>query len=135
METIETKALKLLEKCEVISLASIDEQGFPRPVPLCKIKTEGLNTVWFSTGTSSEKTKHFKKNNKAGISFFENQNSIVETGTVEIVTDPETKKKLWQDWFIHHFPQGVTDPEYCILKFTGTKATLWIDGEFVKTEL
>ncbi len=135
MKTIETKALELFEKCEIISLASIDENGFPRLVPLSKIKTEGLQTVWFATGTSSEKTKNFEKNNKAGISFFEGGNSIVETGTVEIVTDPETKKALWQDWFIEHFPKGITDPEYCILKFTGEKATLWIDGEFIKRKL
>ena len=135
MNTIETKALELLEKCEIISLASIEENGFPRSVPLSKIKTEGLNTVWFATGTSSEKTQNFAKNNKAGISFFEGGNSVVETGTIEIVTDPETKKALWQDWFIEHFPKGVTDPEYCILKFTGDKATLWIDGTFIKQKL
>lgn len=135
MKTIETKALELLEKCEIISLASIDENGFPRPVPLSKIKTEGLNTVWFATGTSSEKTKNFEKNNKAGISFYVGGNSIIETGIVEIVTDSETKNALWQEWFIEHFPKGVTDPEYCILKFTGEKITLWIDGEFVKRKL
>lgn len=135
MKTIETKALELLEKCDVVSLASIDENGFPRPVPLSKIKTEGLNTIWFATGTSSEKTEHFRKNNKAGISLFKDGDSIVETGTIEIVTDPETKKALWQDWFIEHFPQGITDPEYCILKFTGEKATLWIDNEFIKQKL
>ena len=48
---------------------------------------------------------------------------------------PETKKALWQDWFIEHFPKGVTDPEYCVLKFTGDKATLWIDGKFIKQKL
>lgn len=135
MTIIESKALAMLERCEVISVASIDENGFPRPVPLSKIKSEGLSGIWFSTGTSSEKTKHFQINNKAGISLFEGGNSMVETGIMEIVTNPAIKKTLWQDWFIHHFPQGVDDPEYCILKFTGEKATLWIDSEFVKLKL
>lgn len=134
MKTIQEKAQELLEKCEVVSIASVDTNGFPRPVPMSKIKSEGLNTVWFATGTNTEKTKHFQKNNKAGICFFAGENSVFETGIVEILTDMDTKKALWQDWFIAHFPQGPEDPEYCILKFKGEKATLWIDSEFVRED-
>ena len=57
MEKIKQQAIDLLNKCEVLTLASIDERGCPRPVVLSKIKTEGIDTIWFSTGTSSEKTK------------------------------------------------------------------------------
>ena len=53
------------------------------------------------------------------------------TGEVEVVSDTGTKKELWQDWFIHHFPKGPEDPEYILLKFRGNHATIWIDGQFV----
>jgi hypothetical protein len=33
------------------------------------------------------------------------------------------------DWFINHFPDGETDPNYCIIKFTAKRASLWIDNE------
>ena len=58
--------------------------------------------------------------------------SIVLTGKVEIVSDMEIKKALWSDWMFAHFPGGVIDPSYCILKFTSEEATYWIDNEFVK---
>jgi pyridoxamine 5'-phosphate oxidase family protein len=98
---------------------------------LSKIKTEGLTTIWFATGNSSAKTKDFRSNPKAGICFYKEGNSVAMTGEVEVVSDTGTKKELWQDWFIHHFPKGPEDPEYILLKFRGNHATIWIDGQFV----
>ena len=46
--------------------------------------------------------------------------------------DEAEKKALWQDWFIEHFPGGVNDPTYCILKFTAKRVTYWLDFQFVK---
>ena len=40
----------------------------------------------------------------------------------------------WGDWMLDHFPGGVEDPEYCVLKFTSTSATYWIDNVFVKDQ-
>lgn len=135
MKEIELKAQELLGHCEVITLAAIDEQGFPRPVPLSGIKNEGIKKYWFATGTSSDKTRFFQKNPKAGLCFYEGSNSVVLTGMIKIVEDEEVKKMLWQDWFIEHFPEGIHDPEYCILEFLAEKGTFWIDGVFVKDRL
>ena len=49
--------------------------------------------------------------------------------------DEAEKKALWQDWFIEHFPGGVNDPTYCVLKFTAKRATYWLDFQFVKGEV
>ena len=57
------------------------------------------------------------------------------TGYIEIITDEAEKKALWQDWFIEHFPGGVNDPTYCILKFTAKRVTYWLDFQFVKREI
>lgn len=132
MESLKEKAKALLQQCEVVTLTSINKEGYhPRPVPLSKIKTEGLTTIWFATGNSSAKTKDFRSNPKAGICFHKERNSVAMTGEVEVVSDTGTKKELWQDWFIHHFPKGPEDPEYILLKFRGNHATIWIDGQFV----
>ena len=68
MEKIKQQAIGLLDSCEVVTLASIDERGCPRPVVLSKIKMEGIDVIWLSTGTNSEKTKNFIENPKAGLS-------------------------------------------------------------------
>ena len=50
MGSLKEKAKALLQQCEVVTLTSINKEGYPRPVPLSKIKTEGLTTIWFATG-------------------------------------------------------------------------------------
>ena len=135
MEELKRKAELLLEQCESVILASVDENGFPRPVPMSKVKADGISTIWFATGTYSDKTKHFLENPKAGVCFQKEINSVVLTGDIEIVTDEAEKKALLQDWFIQHFPGGVDDPTYCVLKFTSKRVTYWLDFQFVKADL
>lgn len=135
MATFIEKAKEILERCETVVITSINSEGYPRPVPMSKVKSEGAATVWLATGSDSVKTKDFAANPKAGLCFQEGGNSVALTGEVEIITDEATKKELWQDWFIHHFPQGPTDPSYVLLKFQGMHATIWIDGHFSHRKL
>lgn len=131
MTTIKEKATHILEQAQVVILTSVNKEGYPRPVPMSKIKSEDISRIWFATGLDSVKTRDFLSNTKSGVCFQENGNSIALTGTVEVITDEKVKKELWQDWFIAHFPQGPTDPNYVLLKFQGEHATYWIDGEFI----
>lgn len=135
METIKEKAEALLENSEVVVLTSVNKEGYPRPVPMSKIKSEGLSVIWFATGRNSLKTKDFRLNPNGGVCFYEKGNSVALTGEVEIVTDKTMKETLWQDWFIEHFTKGATDPDYILLKFKPNHATLWIDGGFVHKKL
>ena len=84
MGSLKEKAKALLQQCEVVTLTSINKEGYPRPVPLSKIKTEGLTTIWFATGNSSAKTKDFRSNPKAGICFYKEGNSVAMTGEVTL---------------------------------------------------
>ena len=53
MEELKRKAELLLEQCESVVLTSIDENGFPRPVPMSKVKADGISTIWFATAGMS----------------------------------------------------------------------------------
>ena len=120
MKLMKEKAEQLLQRCEVVVITSVNEEGYPRPVPMSKIKSEGYSVVWMATGNDSLKTKDFRLNPKAGLCYSENGNSVALTG-----------EELWQEWFIAHFPLGPADPNYVLLKFKGQKATIWIDGVFI----
>ncbi|WP_432663983.1 pyridoxamine 5'-phosphate oxidase family protein [Wukongibacter baidiensis] len=126
------KAAKLMSEAETATLSSIDENGYPRAVEMSNAKTESLNVIYFSTGTDSRKVKHYKTNPKAGVSY---NNGISLIGEIEIVEDEEIKKELWQDWYIKHFPKGVTDPNYCVLRFTSKEAVIYIDEVFTTISL
>lgn len=130
---IKEKAAQIVATAQIITVASINENGYPRPVAMVKLKEED-GAIYVSTGTSSAKTAHFKTNPKAGVSIVKGNDSVVYTGVIEIVTDETIKRSLWGDWMLPHFPGGVDDPEYCVLKFTPESATYWIDNTFVKDE-
>lgn len=133
--TLVEKAATLLAQCETVTLASINPGGFPRPVPMSKSRAAGCNEIWMATGADSLKTADFKVNPKAGLCYTLYGDSVALCGTVEIVTDDNRRKEMWQDWYINHFPSGATDPNYVLLHFTGTEATFWINGEFAHEQL
>lgn len=129
------KAEEVLARCEEVTIASVNAEGFPRPVPMAIMKAIGCNEIWMSTGADSVKTIEFLANPKAGLCYSSNGDSVAFRGTVEIVTDDEARKEMWKDWMINHFPAGPTDPNYVLLRFVGKDATIWIDNEFAHLTL
>ncbi|MDE6002762.1 MAG: pyridoxamine 5'-phosphate oxidase family protein [Prevotella sp.] len=124
------KAAHLLSQCKEVTLASVNADGFPRPVPLDKIHSTGCNEVWVATAADSEKVQDFRCNPKAGLCYSFYGDSVALRGTVEIITDNEIRRQMWQDGFIHHFPDCPTDSNYVLVHFIGKEATIWINHEF-----
>lgn len=136
MDILIKKAEKLLERCTVCAVSSVTKDGYPRIAILAQLKTDGIKKFYFSTATSSEKVKHYKQNSKAGVTFFNGGDSVSLTGEMQIVEDRQVKESLWQDWLGRHFANGgKDDPEYCILKFTAKKATIYVDQVFETIEI
>ena len=42
-------------------------------------------------------------------------------GTVEVLETVEAKERIWQEGDTMYYKEGVTDPDYCVLKFTAVK--------------
>ena len=129
-ELLKKRAEEILGQCNDVVLCSVSHDEFPRPCVVAKVKTAGCSTIYMSTGTFGTKVAHFRENSKAGLCFYHGGDSVTMTGNVEIIDDMEMKKACWLDWFIDHFPLGVEDPTYCILKFTAEEATFYIDQIF-----
>lgn len=127
--TIIEKADAIMNHAQTYTLASITEEGYPRLCVISRTDSDGIRTVYGSTSLSSEKAKNFRANPKAGVWVRAQEDTIMLTGEVEIRTDRATREAMWQDWFINHYPGGVDDPQYCILKFTAREGMLWIDQE------
>ena len=70
MEGILKRAAALLARCETAVLASVDEDGCPRPVPMVALRTESVSTVWFSTEKGSVKVRQFRVDPRAGTCFY-----------------------------------------------------------------
>jgi len=43
---------------------------------------------------------------------------VMLKGTMEILEDAASKEMIWRKGDTMYYPLGVTDPDYCVLKFT-----------------
>lgn len=50
-------------------------------------------------------------------------------GIAEVIVEKDILRRQWKDFFIHYYPDGVDDENYCLIRFVTKKAKLWIDGE------
>lgn len=111
----------LISKQGVAFISSVDGSGFPNTkamLPPCK--TEGIKTFYFHTNTSSMRVSQYLENPKSCLYFCDRRffRGVMLVGTVEVLQDAETKKTFWKDDYTMYYSQGVSDPDYCILRFT-----------------
>jgi len=123
------KANQMIRTCESAALGVIDEKGYPSVSAVSLCNPENISKLYFTTTLDANKAKRLQKNNKASLCCYTGMNNLTLVGEAEILTDQETKNKCWQDWFIHIYPGGKTDPNYCAIQFTTKRVSLWIDEE------
>lgn len=110
----------LIDKQGVSFISSLDDDGFPNTkAMLPPRKRDGIKTFYFTTNTSSMRVLQFRKNPKACIYFCDKRffRGVMLKGTVEVLEDAASKEMIWQEGDTMYYPQGVTDPDYCVLKF------------------
>jgi general stress protein 26 len=111
----------MIDKVGVSIISSVDEYGFPNTkAMLPPRKREGIKHLYFTTNTSSMRVKHYTANPKACIYFFDKRffRGVMLKGIMEILKDSASKEMIWEPGDEMYYPKGVTDPDYCVLKFT-----------------
>lgn len=114
----------LIDKVKLSIISYIDSEGFPiSKAMLAPREREGIGVFWFSTNTSSNKVQYFRENPKASIYFVDQRffRGVSLIGTVEVLETAEAKERIWLAGDTMHYHGGVTDPDYCVLKFTAVK--------------
>ena len=118
---------QMADTLPIAYISSVDEEGFPcTKAMLAPRKREGIKTFYFTTNTFSLRVAHYKANPKASIYFCDEKGfmGMMLRGTMEVLTDAASKEMIWREGDTEYYPAGVTDPNYCVLKFTA------IDGRF-----
>ena len=111
----------LIDKQGVAFIASISEDGFPNmKAMLPPRKREGIRGFYFSTNTSSMRVAQYRANPNASIYFYDKRffRGVMLVGKMEILEDAASKEMIWREGDTMYYPGGVTDPDYCVLKFT-----------------
>ncbi len=122
---------KFISKQKTAFIASINEQCYPViRAMLAPRKIDG-NEIYFSTNTSSNKIKQYLANNKACIYFYKRgkfkYQGVTIIGEMQVCTDQATKEQIWRFGDSIFYKQGVTDPDYCVLKFKAITAEYYCD--------
>lgn len=111
----------LIDKQGIAYISSVDEDGFPNTkAMLPPRKREGIKTFYFTTNTSSMRVSQYMNNPKACIYFSDKRyfRGVMLKGTMEVLEDETSKKLIWLEGDSVYYPGGVTDPDYCVLRFT-----------------
>lgn len=112
-------------------IASINEQGYPVIRAMLAPRKIENDEIYFSTNTSSNKIKQYTANGKACIYFYKRgkfkYQGVAITGEMEVCTDQTTKDMIWRFGDKMFYKEGVTDPDYCVLKFKCKSAEYYCD--------
>jgi len=111
----------IIDKQKLCYISSVDSDGFPNTKAMLQPrKRQGIKEIYFSTNTSSQKVESFRNNPKACVYFCDSRffRGVMLKGTVEVIEDQEIKDMIWRNGDTMYYPQGKTDPDYCVLKLT-----------------
>ena len=130
------KIEKFIDKQKVSFICSIDKDNYPNVKAMLKPrKRVGLKEFYFSTNTSSMRVKQYRNNPKASIYFYHKglikYTGVLLKGKMEVLEDDKTKRSIWRRGDTMFYKKGVTDPDYCVLKFTAESGRFYED---LKTE-
>jgi general stress protein 26 len=111
----------LIDRAGVSIVGSVDEHGYPNTKALLPPrKRKGIKQLYFTTNLSSMRVQQYGENSKASVYFFDKRffRGVMLRGTMEVLRDSRSRKMIWRDGDELYYPQGVTDPDYCVLRFT-----------------
>ncbi|MBI3794805.1 MAG: pyridoxamine 5'-phosphate oxidase family protein [Nitrospinae bacterium] len=122
----------LLEVAEAAYVATIGEDGypdvramfnlrksaqFPDLAPLFKGHDKDL-ALYFTTNSSSRKTRQIL-NDKRATAYYAipaEFTGLSLTGDMEVVSNPDEKRRVWQKGWELYYPGGVEDPDHTVLR-------------------
>ena len=111
----------LIDRQSTAFIGSVSAEGFPNvKAMLAPRKRIGLKTMYFTSNTSSMRAAQYRNDPKACVYFCDRRffRGVMLTGTMEVLEGSESREMIWQEGDTMYYPLGVTDPDYCVLRFT-----------------
>lgn len=122
------------DKDSYATLVTMDPDGSPVPTTISPSRSEGIRWVTFCTGRGAPSALRLGENPRAAVCFNSPSYHISLTGTAEVVTDPETCREMWYEGLANHF-SGPEDPNFCVIRFTAQRYSLFVDWEELRGEV
>lgn len=130
LESIKALIAQMADTLPTTYISSIDEEGYPCTKAMLSPRVrEGVKVFYFTTNTFSKRVAQYRANPKASIYFCDEEGfqGMMLRGTMEVLTDAQSKEMIWRDGDTEYYPGGVSDPDYCVLKFTAADGRFYSD--------
>ena len=126
------KIEQFIDRQKVSFVCSVDEENYPNVKAMLRPRKRiGLRVFYFSTNTSSMRVRQYRNQPNASIYFYHKglirYTGVMLKGKMEVLTDQKTKDMIWRKGDTLFYKQGVTDPDYCVLKFTAERGRYYCD--------
>jgi general stress protein 26 len=84
-------------------------------------------TLWFFAGLNSAKTEDLQANSEINLNYAKpgSMEFVSVSGTAQISMDRAKMKELWNEMYKAWFPQGLDDPNLCLLRIQVSSAEYW----------
>jgi len=125
-------SIDLMKSAETAYFSTVNNNGFPETRAMLNLRNSkqypdlalffrGVDATletYFTTNTLSLKTETIKANPKICVYYCRPSEwrGLMLCGLIEIVSDINIKKKLWQEAWTLYYPQGTIDSDYTILR-------------------
>jgi general stress protein 26 len=128
MNQLQKTVDNLIAKASVSFVGSIDDEGVPNiKAMLPPRKREGIKRFYFTTNTSSIRVSQFRVKPPACVYFCDRRffRGVMLKGTMDVLEDNHFKEMIWREGDTLYYPLGVTDPDYCVLRFTAASGRFY----------
>lgn len=123
---------KIMTASKACYLTTINPDGMPETRAMLNLRNDksypGLKEIfdenpesfiiYFTTNTSSVKVKQMNANPNVSVYYClpDEFKGVMANGKIEIIDDPEIKKRLWVDGWEIYYHEGKEDPDYTVLR-------------------
>ena len=120
------KLREMLEDIDFCMMTTIDS-GHLRARPMSTQAAEFDSEVWFFTRDDSHKIEEIEKDNRVclGYSKPDDQTYVSVSGRAEMTKDRAKMEELWSPILKAWFPEGLDDPNICLMKVAVEHAEYW----------
>ena len=131
------RALALVSSEPYAVMGTIGQSGIPSTRAMTVLENEGLDTIWFATGLSTQKVAHLLKNPVAILFFADPEDAIGVTlvGSADVLIEKPTRERFWRPGLKRWFLQGAEDPNLCVLRFRAKQVIFSLDRQTTTIDL
>ena len=110
-------------------MALNDGDGYPAASMITAARADGFNWIAFCTGAGWNKPRRAARDPRSCVYLFDGATftGISLTGRTEVLTDMETKRRMWFDDLSGAF-SGPEDESWCVMLFRPERYNIYIDN-------